>query len=125
VRAARRGLALGTALLCLAVAAPRGALPEPSNEQLSRGRVLYERHCATCHRPAGEAPVLTREQITPMGTAQGLFDFVRVAMPQNAPGSLAEQEYWDILAYLLAETGVTPSGARLGPDTAAGLRLAP
>jgi len=58
-----------------------------------------------------------------MGTARDLFIFVRFAMPQNAPGSLKEEEYWDILAYLLSETGFLPSSVLLGPDTLDGIRL--
>ncbi len=58
-----------------------------------------------------------------MGTARGLFEFTSAAMPQNTPGSLKEQEYWDILAHVLAVAGIAAPGVPLGPETAEGVRL--
>jgi len=44
-------------------------------------------------------------------------------MPYDAPGSLDEQTYWDILAFLLAENGMLPEGVVLGPETAPQVEL--
>lgn len=100
------------------------AAAQPTQDQLARGRDLYKQHCATCHTRGGTAQEPTAEKLASMGTARDLFIFVRFGMPQNAPGSLKEQEYWDILAHLLSETGFLPSGVRLGPETLDGIRLA-
>lgn len=38
--------------------------------------------------------------------AQALYDFVSTKMPYQAPGSLEEHEYWQLVAYLLRQRGV-------------------
>ena len=45
-------------------------------------------------------------------------------MPQNAPGSLKEEEYWDILAHVLSVAGIAAPRVPLGPETAESVRLA-
>lgn len=116
----------GLVLLLLAAPASDGAGADPAaQEQVARGQALYVQHCFACHLPGSVGPELTREVLAGMGTARALFNFIRTAMPQNAPGSLTDQEYWDILAHMLAETGLLPAGIRPGPETADTLRLAP
>jgi len=45
-----------------------------------------------------------------------LFEHVSTKMPQNRPGSLSDQEYADVVAYLLQING-RPAGEReLPPD---------
>ncbi len=118
---------LGAGLLAIGAGLYVGAAAQDrpvATDQLARGRGLYEQHCVRCHAQGGTAPELTAEALAPMGTAQTLFSFVRVAMPQDRPGTLTEQEYWDILAHLLAANGFLPPGVRLSPATAERIRLA-
>jgi len=129
VKAAGRllAVALGIVLCGLRVAAYGEAGAggvQSARDQVARGRALFGQHCATCHIPGGIGPELTPDTLAPMGTARGLFDFVRAAMPQNAPGSLKEQEYWDILAHVLSVAGIASPGVPLGPETADSVRLA-
>ena len=44
--------------------------------------------------------------------ATTLFDYIRRAMPSNAPGTLANDEVYALTAWLLAENGI------IGPDAA-------
>jgi cytochrome c len=46
-------------------------------------------------------PVMTVESYWPYATT--LFDYVRRAMPFNAPGSLSADEIYAVSAYILAE----------------------
>ena len=38
-------------------------------------------------------------------TAAALFTFTRFAMPQDKPGTLPEDAYWAVLAFVLASNG--------------------
>ena len=115
--------ALGIVLVAGAGWALEGSGRQPVSDQVVRGRELYRQHCATCHTEGGTGPELTADKLSEMATARILFNFVRAAMPQDKPGTLQEQEYWDILAHILASTSFLPPGTRLGPDTVDGIRL--
>lgn len=103
-----------------ALAARRLAQAPP---QVERGRAIFAARCAKCHgaegqggegpRLIGPAPVLAGYP-----TAQHLFEFVRSDMPADAPGTLSEAEYWDVLAFVLDANGLLPPGTVLDPDTA-------
>lgn len=100
-----------------------------ATEQVNRGRALYQTHCGECHGPQGqgtsEAPALIASPHPLKGhkTAQALFDYVSKEMPGNAPGSLAPQVYWDILAYLLDANRLLPTDTNLGPENASTIKV--
>lgn len=107
-------------------------LPEAASPQVATGRAVYIHACARCHGPLGgkgtTAPHLIGEEMAArletFQTAAALFTFTRFAMPQDKPGSLLEDEYWAVLAFVLASNGF-PLGddGALGPATAAGVML--
>lgn len=85
------------------------------------GRDLYKAKCAGCHGPGGRGytaeelagssePLTSAEPAKTIGTywpyATTIFDFVRRAMPMNAPGSLTADETYAITAYLLFENKI-------------------
>jgi cytochrome c len=79
-----------------------------SREQWMRGRDVYAGLCAGCH------PAITH--VGPMFTTSwagkklsDLFGFLRERMPKNDPGSLSEEEYVDVMAYMLRLNGM-PAG---------------
>jgi hypothetical protein len=79
-----------------------------SRQQWMRGRDVYAGLCAGCH------PAITH--VGPMFTTSwagkklsDLFGFLRERMPKNDPGSLSEQEYVDVMSYMLRLNGM-PSG---------------
>src|SRR5690606_37640325 len=45
------------------------------------------------------------------------YNYISTAMPANAPGSLTDQQYVDIVAYLLAENGHPTGTEELPADT--------
>ena len=73
--------------------------------QAARGAKLFESTCTTCHRePGGTAPVLAGERFTKTfsdATLQVVFTTIKTTMPRNAPGSLSDAEYVDVVAHLL------------------------
>lgn len=96
----------------------------------SAGQKVFTETCAACHgdklqgipQPgiggdrliggrgtlATKAPIKTVESYWPYATT--LFDYVKRAMPFNAPGSLSDDQVYSVVAYILAE------GKVIGPD---------
>lgn len=117
-----RRLVLSLALAAAAGAAPGGAAgqeaqPAPyTAAQTEAGRETYQAICAACHMPdlAGrdDAPPLTGAYFAsswggyPVST---LLEFVQGNMPLTVPGSLNEEEYVTVVAYLLSMNGA-PAG---------------
>lgn len=84
--------------------------------QVARGAELYARECRHCHDVKGAIGVALSERvIASYGTSQRLFNYLRVAMPYGAPGSLAEGEYWDLVAFLTRDRGFVVDPAEAGP----------
>ena len=94
--------------------------------QALRGGALYTENCASCHGPdflgdemapsiAGNDFIVFWTEV-PVGS---LFERIKVSMPADAPGRLSDEEYTDVLAYLL-EASSYPSGeSELPADKAA------
>jgi hypothetical protein len=49
-------------------------------------------------------------------TVGDLFDLMRLTMPDDAPGSLAREEYADLLAYILAANKYPSGNTEIGID---------
>lgn len=79
-------------------------------EQAQRGQATYQRHCAACHgfeliSEDGYAPDMTGFIFTSRWhgtTVLNRFERMRTTMPVGNPGGLTEQEYADIIAYVLS-----------------------
>jgi mono/diheme cytochrome c family protein len=79
-----------------------------TSAQAARGGTAFEEHCVSCHREGGNAPVLAGERFTKSfadSTLLSVFTTIQTTMPRQAPGSLTESEYMDILAHLLKLNG--------------------
>jgi S-disulfanyl-L-cysteine oxidoreductase SoxD len=89
-------------------------------EQAAAGQTAYNSNCARCHgaRLEGvEAPALAgRSVMQTFGTAGGLYDVISVAMPPDAPGSLGQKTYLDIIAYVMNFNGATPGDKALAKN---------
>ena len=57
------------------------------------------------------------------GTAQLLFNYVRLAMPYEAPRTLSNQEYWLTVGHLLRSRGLVDEDAVVNEETAGGIML--
>lgn len=56
-------------------------------------------------------------------TAEGLYDFISVAMPPSEPGQLGEDVYLEIVAYIMAYNGAEAGDTALSLDNMASVDL--
>jgi S-disulfanyl-L-cysteine oxidoreductase SoxD len=118
-------------IAAVAIAIPANGKGLPSGKgDYAKGKQVYETACAACHgadlmgvanlpdMPAGAAlrliggrgtltsqrPVPTVESFWPYATT--LFDYIRRAMPFQAPGSLSNDEVYAVSAYILGEAKI-------------------
>ena len=99
-------------------------------EQAQAGRASYTQSCAACHgadlRTLPTAPLAGDEFIAKWRTrsTNDLLAQLRTTMPPESPGSLGEDGYLDVMAYILQRNGNAPSDQRLlaasGESIAAG-----
>jgi S-disulfanyl-L-cysteine oxidoreductase SoxD len=105
---------------------PDGRGLPPGRGSAAEGTKIYAEKCSACHGEklegvpqsgiggdrliggrgtlASGAPVKTVESYWPYATT--LLDYVKRAMPFNAPGSLSDDEVYGVVAYILAEAGI-------------------
>jgi mono/diheme cytochrome c family protein len=79
-----------------------------TSAQAARGAAVFDAHCVFCHREGGTAPVLAGERFSKSfadSTLQAVFTTIQTTMPREAPGSLTEKEYVDVVAHLLELNG--------------------
>jgi cytochrome c len=127
--------------------APDGTGLPRGHGSVSDGERLYRERCAACHgtrgegggggeypaligrAPAGEGfpfgrvPGLTRTIGNYWPYATTVFDYIRRAMPRNAPGSLSNDEAYALTAYLLAANGVISPDAILDSASLVAVRM--
>jgi S-disulfanyl-L-cysteine oxidoreductase SoxD len=111
---------------------PDGAGLPPGHGDVAQGRVVYNDKCATCHGPKGEGKpmdplaggfgaVFDKDGKRTVGSywpyATTLFDFVRRAMPFNAPQSLTPDQVYAVSAYLLYLNGLVAEDATLDANS--------
>jgi PQQ-dependent dehydrogenase (s-GDH family) len=102
--------------------AATGIPPTFTAAQAESGKVGYDAHCVTCHGPVlaggNYGTPLSGEYFAAnwVGKSVGaLYVKVRDTMPPSEPGSLAEETYAAIVAYVLEFNGVRPGEAELPP----------
>lgn len=89
-----------------------------SREQWMRGRDVYAGLCAGCH----QAVTHVGPQFSTSWAGKKLselFGFLRERMPKNDPGSLSEQEYVDVMSYMLRLNGMPAGVDELPADSVA------
>jgi mono/diheme cytochrome c family protein len=94
-----------------------------SDVQAGRGQSLYGEQCAACHGQnlAGTqlAPQLAGEDFIKGWadrTVGELFERIRFTMPEDGPGRLSDQQYADVVAFMIKSNGFPSSDAELAPD---------
>ncbi len=110
----------------------------PGRGGVREGRDLYAEKCAACHGAHGEGKPMdalvggagTLASATPVRTvgsywpyATTLFDFIRRAMPFNAPQSLTPNQVYAVSAYVLYLNGILPQDAVLDAKTLPKVRM--
>ena len=105
---------------------PDGRGLPPGSGNAAAGATVYADTCAACHGDklqgnpakgvggdrllggrgtlATATPVKTVESYWPYSTT--LFDYVKRAMPFNAPGSLSDNDIYAVVAYILSEAKI-------------------
>ncbi len=96
-----------------------------TNAQADRGQQAYAQACAVCHfdnlqgdrvSPPLTGPAFTARYVG--GTLLEMVSTIRGSMPQNAPDTLGDQRYVDIVSYLLKANGFPTGGGELSLDPA-------
>lgn len=89
-------------------------------EQAAAGETAFQANCAQCHGKQLEGPdapaLVGPDVMQNWATAQGLFDFIHVAMPPTAPGQLGDETYINIIAYIMKFNGAQPGDKPLTTD---------
>ena len=118
--------------------APDGAGLPFGRGSVREGERLYAKLCAVCHGASGEGgpmdrlaggrgtlasaqPVKTIGSFWPYATT--VFDYVRRAMPFNAPQTLADDEVYALTAYLLYLNGIVPETAVMDAESLPRVRM--
>jgi thiosulfate dehydrogenase len=80
----------------------------PLQGDSARGRATFAAKCVACHGNSGEGSVLAPPVWGPQSYNIGAgmsrlltaAAFIKAAMPQNAPGTLTEQEAYDLARFI-------------------------
>lgn len=105
---------------------------------VAQGQRIFAGKCAMCHGANGAGgigdalvggtgtlasakPKKTIGSYWPYATT--LFDYIRRAMPYNAPESLSANEVYAVSAYLLYLNRIVPAGTRLDAKTLPRIRM--
>jgi cytochrome c len=112
-------------------------LPNGSGS-VSHGREVFAQQCASCHGDKGEGGIGDRlvggqgtigsaKPIRTVGSywpyAPTLFDYIRRAMPQNAPQSLSDDDVYAVSAYILNLNGLVGPDATLDAKSLAAIKM--
>jgi mono/diheme cytochrome c family protein len=108
--------------VCVTVGCERGPSP---GEQDALGAAVWEAQCGTCHTEGGIGARITPPGLAAYGTVGGLVSYTRMAMPYGLGGTLPDDEYLAVAAFLLHEHGLLPDDVAVGPSSTEPLRLEP
>jgi len=117
---------------------PSGAGLPAGGGTAKEGETVYAAKCASCHGAGGQGkpadrltggigtlaskqPVKTVNSFWPYATT--LFDYIRRAMPFNAPMSLTNDQVYAVTAYILAQDNIFGSGERLDATTLPNVKM--
>lgn len=70
-----------------------------SEAQAGRGEAVYRKTCLECHVPEDYKGEAFRSKFVG-GTVYDMWEQIRSSMPQDNPGSLTNEQYTDVVAYL-------------------------
>ncbi len=110
----------------------------PGSGSVSHGHEVFDQQCAACHGTKGEGGVgdrlvggqgtlATPNPVRTVGSywpyAPTLFDYIRRAMPQNAPQSLSNDDVYAVSAYILNLNGLLPADATLDAERLGAIKM--
>jgi S-disulfanyl-L-cysteine oxidoreductase SoxD len=118
---------------------PDGAGLPPGRGTPKQGETVYAEKCVACHGEKGagkpndqlvggrgslsgdQPPVKTVGSFWPYATT--LFDYIRRAMPLNAPKSLSDDEVYAVSAYILQLNGIIGQADAMDAQTLPQVRM--
>jgi mono/diheme cytochrome c family protein len=110
----------------------------PGSGSVSHGREVFDQQCAACHGAKGEGGVgdrlvggqgtlATPKPVRTVGSywpyASTLFDYIRRAMPLNAPQSLSNEDVYAVSAYILNLNGLLAADATLDASKLSAIKM--
>ena len=112
-------------------------LPDGSGT-VAHGKEVFAENCAACHGDngqggikdrlvGGQGTLATSKPVRTVGSywpyAPTLFDYIRRAMPQNAPESLSSDDVYAVSAYILHLNGILPADATIDAKTMSAINM--
>jgi cytochrome c len=110
----------------------------PGSGSVQDGRKIFEEKCASCHGQkaeggigdrlaGGQGTLASTKPVKTVGSfwpyAPTLFDYIRRAMPLNAPQSLSSQETYALSAYILNLNGLVADDATLDAKSLSEIKM--
>jgi polar amino acid transport system substrate-binding protein len=96
------------------------AVPSFDDAQVAHGKEIYTSSCAKCHGLQLEGvigPALSGPAFAPASnshlTIGAIYQYMSTNMPADRPGKLSDDEYADVMAFLLYTNGYEAGGAKL------------
>jgi len=95
-------------------------------------RNCWQSGCHNPHHPPGGfvfprfvPAVISPDVVARFANALELHDFIQKRMPWQAPGSLTDEEYWQLTAFLISANGIDPGTGAVNAANAASIHLRP
>ena len=102
-------------------------------EQAQRGQKAYEAFCTRCHgldllgsKNAGSGPALKDSNFWvswERAPLSSILSKIQRTMPYDSPGSLRDDDYTDLLSFILSKNAFPAGKAELAPTTVADIRV--
>jgi len=111
---------------------PDGEGSPPGSGTVAQGKQVFADNCAGCHGDngvggikdrlvGGQGTLASANPVKTVGSywpyATTLFDYIRRAMPYQAPGSLSNDDTYAVAAYILSLNGILPADGKLDRDS--------
>ncbi|MET4256330.1 mono/diheme cytochrome c family protein [Bradyrhizobium sp. S3.12.5] len=111
---------------------PDGKGLPPGSGTVAQGKQVFTENCSGCHGDngvgglkdrlvGGQGTLASSNPIKTVGSywpyATTLFDYIRRAMPYQAPGSLSNEDTYAVAAYLLSLNGILTADGKLDRDS--------
>jgi S-disulfanyl-L-cysteine oxidoreductase SoxD len=111
---------------------PDGTGLPPGSGTAAAGAAIFATQCVACHGAGGvgqpndklvggQGTISQFQQVRTVGSywpyATTIFDYIRRAMPFQAPESLTNDQAYSLTAYLLAENGIIKAGDTINAQT--------
>jgi len=116
-------LFLVTSLVSLSLIGGFSTKASAQTASVGRGGDLFSAECSRCHVPSQWVGVLNNRWINKSG--EELFTQIRATMPAETPGSLSDDEYYDVTAFILASANMPIEGGMISHAAINALSIKP